>query len=125
MMRFGIGAGEDERRDPVGEHRRLARARAGDDEQRPGPLGLADPVLDRELLLGVELDGGRRANQGERHGPNATMFRALFARRWTACYSQVGMSPLSRVEMSPFAEAEGGGFERGRFGDERGGAGTA
>jgi hypothetical protein len=41
------------------------------------------------------------------------------------CYSQVGMSPLSEVEMSPFAEAEGGRLERGRFGVERGGAGTA
>ena len=75
-----IGAGEDERRHPMGEHRRLARARAGDDEQRPGTVGLADPVLDRELLLGVELDDRHRANQGERHEANATMFRALFAR---------------------------------------------
>ena len=69
-----IGAGEDERRHPMGEHRRLARARAGDDEQRPGPFGLADPVLDRELLLGVEFDHRRRANQGERHGATQPCF---------------------------------------------------
>ena len=69
-----IGAGEDERRDPMGEHRRLARARAGDDQQRPGAVGGADPVLDRELLLGVELDGGICANQGERHGATQPRF---------------------------------------------------
>ena len=40
------------------------------------------------------------------------------------CYSKVEMSPLSKVEMSPFAEAGGGRFERGRFGDERDGAGA-
>jgi hypothetical protein len=40
------------------------------------------------------------------------------------CYGKVEMSPLSRVEMSPFAESGGGRFERGRFGDERGGAGA-
>ena len=75
-----IGAGKDQRRDPVGQHRRLAGAGAGDDEQRPGAGRLADPMLDREHLLGVEFGCGRRTNQGERHGPNATMFRALFAR---------------------------------------------
>jgi len=41
------------------------------------------------------------------------------------CYGKVEMSPLSKVEMSPFAAAEGGWFERGCFGDERGGAGAA
>src|SRR5208337_115102 len=41
------------------------------------------------------------------------------------CYGKVEMSPLSKVEMSPFAEAGGGRFERGRFGDERGGGGAA
>jgi hypothetical protein len=39
MMRLGsaparIGAGKDQRRDPVREHRRLPRARAGDDKER-------------------------------------------------------------------------------------------
>ena len=37
---------------------------------------------------------------------------------------KVEMSPLSKVEMSPFAEAGGGRFVRGRFGDERDGAGA-
>ena len=40
------------------------------------------------------------------------------------CYGKVEMSPLSKVEMSPFVEAGGGRFERGRFGDERDGAGA-
>ena len=40
------------------------------------------------------------------------------------CYGKVEMSPLSKVEMSPFAEAGGARFERGRFGDERDGAGA-
>ena len=31
---LGIGAGEDQRRHPMGEHRRLARARPRNDEQR-------------------------------------------------------------------------------------------
>ena len=77
---LGVRAGEDQRRDPLRQHRRLAGARAGDHEQRRGPVGLADPVLDRKHLRGIELDHGRRTNQGERHGRNATMFRALFAR---------------------------------------------
>ncbi len=54
-----IGAGEDERGDPVREHRRLARPRPGDHEQRPGTGRIADPVLDREHLGRVELDDGR------------------------------------------------------------------
>ncbi len=80
-----IGAGEDQRRDPMREHRRLARPRPRDDEQRPGTRWIADPVLDRELLRRIELDDGRGANQGKRHGREATMFRTLFARptRWT------------------------------------------
>ena len=44
--------------------------------------------------------------------------------RCLCCYGKVEMSPLSKVEMSPFAEAGGGRFERGRFGDERDGAGA-
>jgi dihydrofolate reductase len=47
-----------------------------------------------------------------------------FRRKARAHYSKVEMSPLSKVEMSPFAAAGGGRFERGRFGDERGGAGA-
>ena len=78
-----IGAGEDQRRDPLGQHRGLAGACAGNDQQRPGAGRLADPMLDREHLLWVEFDCGGRTNQGERHGPDATMFRALFARAWT------------------------------------------
>ncbi len=78
-----IGAGEDQRRHPMGEHRRLAGAGAGDDEQRRKPFRRADPMLDREALLGVKLDRGRLANQGERHARNATTFRALFARAST------------------------------------------
>ena len=69
-----IGAREDKRRHPVREHRRLARARASDDEQRPETLRIADPVLDRELLLGIEIDGRARANQGERHGSTQPCF---------------------------------------------------
>ena len=69
-----IRAGEDERRHPMGEHRGLAGARAGDDEQRPRTLGLADPVLDREPLLGVDFDDRRRANQGKRHGATQPCF---------------------------------------------------
>ena len=76
-----IGAGEDERRDPVGEHRRLARTGAGDDKQRREAVGGADRVLDGELLLEIELEGRMSANQGERHAWDATTFRALFARR--------------------------------------------
>jgi hypothetical protein len=40
------------------------------------------------------------------------------------CCGKVEMSRLSKVEMSRFAESGGGRFERGRFGDERGGAGA-
>ena len=47
MMRLGIGAGEDEVRDAMGEHVGLARARAGDDEQRRRAVGVADAMLDR------------------------------------------------------------------------------
>jgi hypothetical protein len=50
------------------KHRRLARPGARDDEQRPGPMPIADPVLDDDQLLRIELDGGVCANQGERHG---------------------------------------------------------
>ena len=56
---LGIGAGEDERRDPMRKHRRLARPCPRDHEQRPRAQRIADPVL----------DGGICANQGERHGP--------------------------------------------------------
>ena len=62
-----IGAREDERRHPVRQHRGLARARAGDDKQGPRPSRIADPMLDRELLLGIEIDGRARTNQSERH----------------------------------------------------------
>ena len=69
-----IGAGEDERCDPMRQHRRLAGARAGDDEQRPGAARVADPVLDGDHLLRIEIDRGRGANQGERHGPRESCF---------------------------------------------------
>ena len=77
---LGIGAGEDKRGHPMRQHRRLPRARAGDDEQWSETVRTADPVLDSELLLGIELNRRARANQGERHRRNAIMFRALFAR---------------------------------------------
>ena len=50
--------------------------------------------------------------------------RGLLAFLQRDCYGKVEMSPLSKVEMSPFAEAGGARFERGRFGDERDGAGA-
>ena len=86
-----IGAGENERRHPMREHRRLARARAGDDKQRPGTLGIADSMLDREPLLGVEIDGRARANQGERHGATQPCFALCSQGRWTraACLANV------------------------------------
>ena len=62
-----IGARKDERGDPVREHRRLAGARARDDEQRRRASGIADPMLDREPLLEIELDRGVLANQGDGH----------------------------------------------------------
>jgi len=65
---LGIGAGKDQRRDPVREHRRLPRARAGDDKERRRATELTEPVLDRPLLLRVELDGCVGANQCEGHG---------------------------------------------------------
>ena len=70
-----VRSAEDERGDPVGEHRRLAGACARDDEQRQKTFRRADPVLDREPLLGVEFEGRVGANQGEGHGRDATMFR--------------------------------------------------
>ena len=69
-----IGAGENERRHAMRKHRRLARAGAGDDEQRPRTLRIADPMLDRELLLGIEIDGRGQANQSERHGSTQPCF---------------------------------------------------
>ena len=69
-----IGPGEDQRRYPMRQHRRFPRARACDDKQRPGSARIADPVLDGEPLLGVELDGRARANQGERHGSRESCF---------------------------------------------------
>src|SRR3984885_7105772 len=78
-----VGAREDERRHPMRQHRRLARARAGDDEQRPGAFRLADSILHRELLLGIEFDGRARANQGERHGSTQPCFLLCSQERWT------------------------------------------
>ena len=56
------------------EHRRLPRAGARDHEQRPGALRVADAMLNRELLLGIEIDGRARADQGERHGATQSCF---------------------------------------------------
>ena len=48
----------DQPRDPVGEHPRLARARAGEHEQRPAgmldglPLGLVEPLEEALEALG-------------------------------------------------------------------------
>ena len=53
-----IGAGEDKRRHPVRQHRRLARARAGDDEQGPGTARIADPMLDGDLCSGLSSTAG-------------------------------------------------------------------
>ncbi len=78
-----ISARENERGHPMRQHRRLARAGAGDDEQRPGTLRIANPVLDREPLLGIELDGRARANQGERHGATQPCFPLCSQGRWT------------------------------------------
>ena len=36
--------------------------RAGDDEERPGPVGVANPVLDCELLFGVVRDVLRKGS---------------------------------------------------------------
>ena len=69
-----IRAGENERGHPMRQHRGLARARAGDNEQRPGAAGIADPMLDGALLLGIELNRGRRANQSEGHGSRESCF---------------------------------------------------
>jgi hypothetical protein len=65
------------------EHRSLAGTRAGDDEQWPGAFRLTDPMLDRELLLGIELDGRARTNQGERHGWTEPCFLLCSQARWT------------------------------------------
>src|ERR1700722_12727458 len=69
-----IDAREDKRRHPMRQHRGLARARARDDKQRSRPMRIADPVLDPEPLLGIEIDGRARANQGERHGSTQPRF---------------------------------------------------
>jgi len=50
------------------ERRRLARPRAGDDQQRRRPGGIADAVLDRDALGVVEVVEGLRTNQGGGHG---------------------------------------------------------
>ena len=63
-----IRAGKDQRRDPVREHRRLPRARSGNDKEGRRAVRLTEPVLDRPLLLRVELDGGVGANQSKGHG---------------------------------------------------------
>ena len=47
----------------MGEHRRLARAGAGDHQQRSRPFRLAVPCS-TALLLGIEFAGRARANQG-------------------------------------------------------------
>ena len=65
---LGIGPGKDQRRDPVREHRRFPRARAGDDKERRRAARLIEPVLDSPLMLRVELDGCVGANQCEGHG---------------------------------------------------------
>src|ERR1700733_12125927 len=65
------------------EHRRLARACAGDDEQRPGAFRRAKPILPRKVLLGIEIDGRARANRGERHGSTQPCFPLCSQGRWT------------------------------------------
>src|SRR5208337_4666428 len=55
---------------------------------------------------------------------NDSIYVAVQQTNSTGCYGKVEMSPLNKVEMSPFVEAGGGRFERGHFGDERGGAGA-
>jgi len=45
----------------------------------PEAFRLADPMLDRELLLGIEFDDRARANQKRATWVDATMFPALFA----------------------------------------------
>ena len=71
---LGISAGQDERRHPMRKHRRFPRASARDDEQRPRSFRIAEAIVDRELLLGIEIDGWARANQGERHGSTQPCF---------------------------------------------------
>ena len=62
-----IRAGKDQRRDPVREHRRLPRARSGNDKEGRRAVRLTEPVLDRPLLLRVELDGCVGANRCDGH----------------------------------------------------------
>ena len=69
-----VGTREDERRHPMRQHRRLTRPRAGDDEQGPCALRIVDPIVDQELLLGIEFNGGARANRGERRAKTQSCF---------------------------------------------------
>ena len=66
-----IGAGEDERRHPMRQHRRLARARAGDDEQRPGPFGSPIPCSTASRCSGLRSTAGleriRASDMGRRN----------------------------------------------------------
>ena len=67
-------------RDAVGEHVGLARAGAGDDEQRLGAFGVADACSTASALRVVEVGERRGANQGGRHG----------ARRQVSCFVRKG-----------------------------------
>ena len=55
-------------RDAMREHVGLARAGAGDDEQRLRAVRIADAMLHREPLRVVEVGQGRGANRGEHGG---------------------------------------------------------
>ncbi len=83
-----IGAVDDQMRDAVGERVGLARAGAGDDEQRRGGtrIALADAMLDGAPLLRIELfemsEGHRRSEADSRfvHKQAETSFRGCCQR---------------------------------------------
>src|SRR5580693_4344787 len=112
----------------MSQHRRLARARAGDDEQGPGTFRIPDSMLDRELLLGIEIDGRARANQGERHGATQPCFALCSQGRLTGAgrreaVDRVDNRPRAAISkvaamaedlVAAFSHAKRGGASRAR-----------
>ena len=129
MIRFGSAPARMSARDPMGERVGLAGAGAGDDQQRRRAARFADPVLDRAPLRLVQLDGGFFANQGERHGPDATSFALCSQARRKPSYARrrrvpargayfpksFDMSSTSSVRTGSSGKAEGLGAEKSSF----------
>ena len=84
---LGIGAGQDQMGDAMGEHIGLAGAGAGDHQQGAGPVRLAGAMLDGAALGVVQFaqgsgERGGGANHGGDHAPQQSCFAFCSQGAW-------------------------------------------